>query len=505
MKKLISERLGVPRGIYQAAVTVYEEFIKNFIDELDELITDYQIDYNLNPPVQIEDLTIKEIKFEVKITETNKVKLPKIMGWSHHSSLKSETDDEKPEFIYHEFTGTVKLQFDLVVPENWNTEDLKIFLFENYKESISSIAHELKHQYDEFKSKKANLRVLVNYQAAKKMIGSLPPLRQLAFDLYYVANIESLVRPSEIATEMILNDIDKRQFLTFFTSTETYKELRRISQFSKENFKNSLHNYIDNIKELFEENDIDFDKNQSDDEIVENMIKLWIKTYRNRNIELFHYLVSTNRLENVFGFSGKKFGWFKKFVKNKLDKIMSDPDKFLDKTENLFKFVSTKMMKKIAKLYDYIGEQPMKESIVDPELYGMFKNGNIFEHSFVTKDGKLGDFEKIFYDFDEVRKFVEWFRENNQNEARKQGWDIFETNTSKPNEKYFSLRQIDGNPVEGHYYVVKRIKNTTEGETSSRGLKNDHEAKQLAEKMKIMVDEYGVIYGFKGWEFFPIQ
>ena len=87
MKKLISERLGVPRGIYQAAVTVYEEFIKNFIDELDESITGYQIDYNLNPPVQIEDLTIKEIKFKVKITETNKVKAPKIMGWAHHLSL----------------------------------------------------------------------------------------------------------------------------------------------------------------------------------------------------------------------------------------------------------------------------------------------------------------------------------------------------------------------------------------------------------------------------------
>jgi len=381
MKKLISERLGVPSGIYQAAVTVYEEFIKNFIDELDESITGYQIDYNLNPPVKIEDLTIKEIKFKVEITETNKVKAPKIMGWAHHSSLKSETDDEKPEFIYHEFTGTVKLQFDLVVPENWNVEDLKIFLFENYKESISSIAHELKHQYDEFKSKKANLRVLVNYQAAKKMIGSLPPLRQLAFDLYYVANIESLVRPSQIATEMILNDIDKRQFLTFLTSTETYKELMRISQFSKENFKNSLHNYIDDIKEIFEENNVDFDEDQSDDEIVENMIKLWIKTYRNRNIELFNYLVSTNRVESVLGLSGKKLGWLKKFVKNKLDKIMSDPDKFLDKTENLFKFVSTKMMKKIAKLYDYIGEQPMKESIVDPELYGMFKNGKIFEIS----------------------------------------------------------------------------------------------------------------------------
>ena len=381
MKKLISERLGVPSGIYQAAVTVYEEFIKNFIDELDESITGYQIDYNLNPPVKIEDLTIKEIKFKVEITETNKVKAPKIMGWAHHSSLKSETDDEKPEFIYHQFTGTVKLQFDLVVPENWNVEDLKIFLFENYKESISSIAHELKHQYDEFKSKKANLRVLVNYQAAKKMIGSLPPLRQLAFDLYYVANIESLVRPSQIATEMILNDIDKRQFLTFLTSTETYKELRRISQFSKENFKNSLHNYIDDIKEIFEENNVDFDEDQSDDEIVENMIKLWIKTYRNRNIELFNYLVSTNRVESILGLSGKKLGWLKKFVKNKLDKIMSDPDKFLDKTENLFKFVSTKMMKKIAKLYDYIGEQPMKESIVDPELYGMFKNGKIFEIS----------------------------------------------------------------------------------------------------------------------------
>ena len=373
--------LGVPSGIYQAAVTVYEEFIKNFIDELDESITSYQIDYNLNPPVQIADLTIKEIKFTVEITETNTVEAPKIWGWAHLTGLKSETDDEKPEFIYHKFTGIVKLKLDLAVPENWNAEDLKIFLFENYKDSISSIAHELKHQYDEFKQKKANLRVLVNYHAAKKMIGSLPPLRQLAFDLYYVANIESLVRPSEIAAEMILRDIDKRQFLNFLTSTETYEKLRKISQFSKENFKNSLHNYIDDIKEIFKENNVDLDENQSDDEIVEKMIKIWINTYRNRNIEHFIYLVATNRIESIFGLSGKKLGWLKKFTKNKLDKIMSDPDKFLDKTENLFKFVSTKMMKKIAKLYDYIGEQPMKESIVDPELYGMFKNGNIFEIS----------------------------------------------------------------------------------------------------------------------------
>lgn len=506
MKKLITERLGVPKGIYQTAVSIYEELIRNLIDVLDESETEYDLEFDLIPPAQVEDIIFNKIKFNVEITETDKVDSPKILGWKHFSEINVDTGNEKPNLVYKQPFGEISLGLDLAVPENWNVEDLKIFLFENYRESISAIAHEVKHFYDENRAKKANLRKLVNYQASKKLIGSkIEPLRQLAFDLYYISNIESTVRPTEIATKMMLQDIDKRKFYNFLTSTETYQHLKRISQFSKEKLRSDLYNYIDEIKEIFEQIGRDLGDYQNDDELVDAMIDLWINTFKKRNVEIFTELLSTDPIDYFVGLRGKKEEWRKKFIKSKLDKIMSDPDKFLDKTENLFKFVSTKMMKKIAKLYDYIGEQPMKESIVDPELYGMFKNGNIFENSFVTKDGKLGDFEKIFYDFDEVRKFVEWFRENNRNEARKQGWDIFETHTSEPNEKYFSLRQIDGNPVEGHYYVVKRIKNTTEGETSSRRLKNDDEAKQLAEKMKIMVDEYGVIYGFKGWEFFPIQ
>lgn len=381
MRKLITERLGVPKGIYQTAVSIYEELIRNLIDVLDESETEYDLEFDLIPPAQVEDIILNKVKFKVEITETDKVDSPKILGWKHFSDIEVDTGNEKPNLVYKQPFGEISLGLDLAVPENWDVEDLKIFLFENYRESISAIAHEMKHFYDENRAKKANLRKLVNYQASKKLIGSkIVPLRQLAFDLYYISNIESTVRPTEIATKMMLQDIDKRKFYNFLTSTETYQHLKRISQFSKEKLRSDLYNYIDEIKEIFEKVGRDLDDYQNDDELVDAMIDLWINTFKRRNVEVFTELLSTSPLDYLVGLRGKKEEWRKKFIKNKLDKIMSDPNKFLDKTENLFKFVSNKMMKKIAKLYDYIGEKPIKESIVDPELYGDLINGDIYQN-----------------------------------------------------------------------------------------------------------------------------
>lgn len=380
MRKLITERLGVPKGIYQTAVSIYEELIKNLIDVLDESETEYDLEFDLNPPAQIEDIIINKVKFNVEIKETSKVDSPKILGWEHSGQIKVDTGNEKPDLVYNKPFGVISLGLNLTVPENWDVEDLKIFLFENYRESISSIAHEVKHFYDESRGKKANLRSLVNYQASKKLIGSkIKPLRQLAFDLYYISDIESTVRPTEVATDIILQDIDKRKFYNFLTSNDTYQKLKRISQFSKEKLRSDLYNYIDEIKDVFEKVGLDLDDYQNDDELVNGMIDLWINTFKKRNIEVFTKLVSTTTLEYLVGLTGKKEEWRQKFIKSKLDKLMSDPNKFLDKTENLFKFVSNKMMKKIAKLYDYIGEKPMKESIVDPELYGDLINDDIYK------------------------------------------------------------------------------------------------------------------------------
>ena len=389
MRKLITERLGVPKGIYQTAVSIYEELIKNLIDVLDESETEYDLEFDLNPPAQIEDIIINKVKFNVEIKETSKVDSPKILGWEQSGQINVGTGNEKPDLVYKKPFGVISLGLNLTVPENWDVEDLKIFLFENYRESISSIAHEVKHFYDESRSKKANLRSLVNYQASKKLIGSkIKPLRQLAFDLYYISDIESTVRPTEVATDMILQDIDKRKFYNFLTSNETYQKLKRISQFSKEKLRSDLYNYIDEIKDVFEKVGLDLDDYQNDDELVNGMIDLWINTFKKRNIEVFTKLVSTTTLEYLVGLTGKKEEWRQKFIKSKLDKLMSDPNKFLDKTENLFKFVSNKMMKKIAKLYDYIGEKPMKESIVNPELYGDLINGDIYENIIVQKKNK---------------------------------------------------------------------------------------------------------------------
>ena len=59
--------------------------------------------------------------------------------------------------------------------------------------------------------------------------------------------------------------------------------------------------------------------------------------------------------------------------------------------------------------------------------------------AYVDKDGNLKDFEyKTFYDFDKIKKFVDWFQSEYSDYTLKQGWAIFDSDSEIPNQKYHS-------------------------------------------------------------------
>jgi len=117
--------------------------------------------------------------------------------------------------------------------------------------------------------------------------------------------------------------------------------------------------------------------------------------------------------------------------------------------------------------------------------------------AYIDQDGELKDFDfKVFYDFDKIKKFVDWFQSEYGDYALKQGWSIFDSDTEEPNEKYHSERTYKGKKLNGYYWQVQRLDSPEDDEALFGKLKNDYAADDLARKLGLMVDEYGVVYGW---------
>lgn len=122
--------------------------------------------------------------------------------------------------------------------------------------------------------------------------------------------------------------------------------------------------------------------------------------------------------------------------------------------------------------------------------------------AYVDEHGNLQDFDhKIFYDFDKIGKFVNWFNTEYGDYPTKQGWAIFDSDTELPNEKYHSERTYNGKILTGYYWQVQRLDNPDDDEALFGRLYNDYQADDLARKTGLMVDEYGVVYGWDGQSF----
>jgi hypothetical protein len=126
----------------------------------------------------------------------------------------------------------------------------------------------------------------------------------------------------------------------------------------------------------------------------------------------------------------------------------------------------------------------------------------ILNEAYIDKNGNLKDFDnKIFYDFDKIKKFVDWFQSEYSEYTHKQGWAIFDSDTEAPNDKYHSERTFNGKKLNGYYWQVQRLDSPSDDEALFGKLPNDYNADDLARKLGLMVDEYGVVYGWDSQSF----
>jgi hypothetical protein len=296
------------------------------------------------------------------MTLTSQLNEVMVLGWNMTST--STVSDTKVRKISH--TGRIRIGIGLAGPNNKiiSTDDI-VDLVERYKvESISSISHELGHIYNDFKSEFVNVKKLSQYGALQSINFNIPPINQFLHYLYFITEIENIVRPGEIYSQMKQNNVTKKDFYDSLIGTKTFKELKNIQNFSYENFREDLKNHMGRIEEIFDQVNIDY-SNMSEDEKIDKILRVLLYNIINRTMEK----ISDNYItpvESIFGVSEEKDKIMNSLMKN-AKRFVNDPEKYYLYQQKNMRRISRNVIQKISKIYSLL--ESKKNSITNWDAY----------------------------------------------------------------------------------------------------------------------------------------
>lgn len=359
IKTFLLEALGVPQGLIDASESLYKKILTN-IQNLRSIDRDFKFEVDLN--MDISDFNIKKIFMIIDFVETEQVDSVKYYSMSFHH--KSMYDNQTKQIISKPYSGKITLSIGIAFPEGTSVDDVKSYFKDNKIDLTTSLAHELKHSYDDFKKPTTSVKNIGGYLGLQRTNFPFKPVSDFLYYMYFIHSIENLVRPSEFATQLKLSNISKKDFYNFITSSEMYTKLKTINNFTYEGFRNSLKNHIEEIKKFFEERDWDIPDN--DDELIDEFLRVIYVNIVNNTVGKIKELMTDNLFEGFLGFMGDKEEFFQKLARF-ASRFEDREEDFYKYEEKNLQYVSNKMMKKISKLYAMANDN--KDSIKDWELH----------------------------------------------------------------------------------------------------------------------------------------
>lgn len=388
--EFINEKMGVPDNIVNSATGLYQSILQDFNTrgQSQDLIfksmrgkdlIDYKIDLPLS--TKIGNLEFNSVELNVRLLAATKSEKERvdIISWGV-LNMPDRQDDYK---LYYDKSGIDKIYLNVifVIASDVKFSDIYDYLNAKKSQMIGILSHELKHVYDKFMFGKSFLEDIIDYGTWSQTRTGFGPIDDFIYYLYVISKTESLVRPSEIAGEILTLDLTKSDFRKFLEENSTYKNLITIKNFTYDGLKKELHEDIENIKKGF----IDIE-DESDEEIVDAVLDITFdKIIRGQSKSMSDVLrlsepnsILINNLQiKIFGMC-KDIEFFKKYVDKRLFK---DKDQFFIFWERKLKFEAEKTIKKITKLYDLckdddfnplmlkINDRVGSHCIVNPELW----------------------------------------------------------------------------------------------------------------------------------------
>ena len=402
----VNEKLGVPEGINQEANKLHRKLFKD-IDELSLYVVpkvneenpEYKITigmYNIN----IQDLKLKNVPFELKIIYHPDVKEPTMVSASYSTYLNYKESKDKISIDPNIDDST--LSITIAVKDNQNLEDI-VDVIKNELTS-KTIAHELMHMYDEHKRKSGSIISKSEYDTFQS-ISSFPKLiSDFLYLLYYTSSNENTVRPTEIYHDMLEKEITKSDFVNYMKDNDIISKLSKAEKFSMKEFKDKLNNDKEVIEIVAKMSNNGYDRIGS---YADDILNLLMINLINENIDTIKNILknyvdrSTSPFDMLFSsFMGtssedneKVDSFFKKIVKSYM-KYENNHDKYFYILEKRLNFAGKKMKRKLYKLYDMLDTDKKKTGdIFNWELHTKINSKNKKNESFILdfKSFKFND------------------------------------------------------------------------------------------------------------------
>lgn len=375
-KSLVSEAVGVPEYALESGEVLYD-LVSNELKSITEKEENYSFDLK-NIELNVGNDTFDHLTIDVEVRQIEGYDGPVVipsMGVGNRFKF-----DEGIMMQVNEKNRSVELQITFITPDEWDAEELYTSFVKEKVRNVSVMAHELMHRYTRHKKPYELMGGTSDYQAYSSagLNFGIPVIGEFMRYSYFIQLAENLVRPVEMASRMKQQGITKDQFYDFFNSDEVIVELKEIKDFSFEHLYNSLYDQMDNVDGLLEHAGEDPDS-MTDEQKIEMVLELVYINLVSAKIEKFDifFYDAQEKLYQMFGpmakllGKGKEPSAEKENVRNNYIKFVMkyqnrELDFFKDECER-FNYVSTKLIKRLSKIYSLLSEE--KKSIIDWDLH----------------------------------------------------------------------------------------------------------------------------------------
>jgi hypothetical protein len=382
--RLITEALGVPNNILEAADMLYdivERDIKSIDSIEDEYEFDGEIEFELGDKHKVM-IDSYELKVNIETIDGEEGVIDIIsMGMGGGFTFNRDVFMKETEP-----STTLELTITFAVGENWEPEGLIRKMEEERDEHVASLAHEIKHKYDKQSKQFGLIGPDAIYQATQRRGNfGIPVLDRVFFRyMYYIHGIENLVRPVEVASLMKSKNITKSQFREFIENSRVYRELVEIKKFTFEDFISQLKENEDRLDALL--NHIGEDPySMTIDQKINRVLEVAYIDLVNNRMGMF-VRMTEHHMDDMIKF-GSQLGLLPKHLEKgvkqleKTDEIRQkflsyvmkyekNPTKFFEDEIENFQYIANKMIKKISKVYALAkDDKPVSESIINWELH----------------------------------------------------------------------------------------------------------------------------------------
>ena len=387
MRQRIKEAVGVPANIEVAAQNLYNDITKKLknkeigpedVVKFKFINKDGRYSFaDFNPDFITVEFGLATYSGDAIDNNTgNKITggLVHSMGFSKQSKLNDVFD------LVSVDDGSVELNIDYAQPnddEEWSGNKILDTMEKNKSNSISSLGHELKHAYDNYKKPVEKLVDRSNYAGFQRSRSGVRPMDQFMFNMYFINQIENLVRPTESYVEMVSDGVvTKEQFLKFLLNSKTYKTLVQIRDSSFDNLVEDLKGYETEIDDYLNNTVDGYDSSSLD---IDDKIKYFLKVFSFVTAQKVHEVRKqmltpvTNLFQLLFGgIDNPEADKFLDSTLGDLTKMMDNPNKFYYTSIDNMKKIAVKMMKKLSKLYSLINkDKTITLEIRDPMSFEM--------------------------------------------------------------------------------------------------------------------------------------